>query len=103
MTTFSLPNLPIPPGATAGGWDEMFDDDGAVRSLAWFRHDAAGIGIGVDGLQHEDGRIDRYIGLYNCSNPELTSGQARALATALMEAADEYDRLDRVRPTRAAT
>lgn len=26
------------PGATTGGWDERYDDNGPLRSLAWSRH-----------------------------------------------------------------
>lgn len=96
MKTIELPNLPVPPGATADDWSEPVAGEMA-RSLTWSRHDAAGVGVNVDGLQYNDGQVSRSISLYD-TDKELTSADARALAAALLEAADEYDRLEKVHP-----
>jgi len=50
MTGTIPPNLPVPAGATADDWSDLTDIDGDMaRSLTWSRHDAAGVGVAVDG------------------------------------------------------
>ena len=94
MDTTQLPDLPVPAGATAGDWCDLTDIEGGItRSLEWSRHDAAGVGVAVDGWQQADGRIDRCVSLYDTESKELTAAGARQLAAALVEAADALDRL----------
>ncbi len=85
---------PLPAGATTDGtWSDLRDVEGdCVRSLEWSRHDAAGIGVAVDGWQHLDGRVESHVSLYDAEK-ELTAESARQLAAALLEAADELERL----------
>ena len=85
---------PLPAGATTDGtWSDLLDVEGdCVRALEWSRHDAAGVGVGVDGWQHLDGRVDRHISLYD-ADKELSAEGARLLAAALIEAADALDEL----------
>ena len=71
-----LPDLPIPASATAGHWSDLTDiEGGIVRSLEWSRHDAAGVGVAVDGWQQADGRIDRCVSLYDTESTELTAAR----------------------------
>ena len=83
-------DLPIPPGATAGDWLTDYRGEGA-RSLEWSKHDAAGIGVAVDGWQFVDGRVARCVSLYDTAGRELTADDARQLGAALLEAADVID------------
>ena len=62
-------DLPIPPGATAGDWLTDYRGEGA-RSLEWSKHDAAGIGVAVDGWQFVDGRVERCVSLYDTEGRE---------------------------------
>ncbi|KUH90629.1 hypothetical protein [Mycobacterium sp. IS-1556] len=86
MPTINVPNLPVPAGAAADEWCDLLEGPDAIRSLNWSKHDAAGVGVGVDGLQYGDGRVDRFVTIY-ADNPELTADEARAVAVALNEAA----------------
>jgi len=61
--------LPISPGATAGDWLTDYSGEGA-RSLEWSKHDAAGIGVAVDGWQFVDGRVERCVSLYDTEGRE---------------------------------
>jgi hypothetical protein len=60
---------PTAPGATAGDWLTDCSGEGA-RSLEWSKHDAAGIGVAVDGWQFEDGRVERCVSLYDTEGRE---------------------------------
>jgi hypothetical protein len=85
-------HLPDPAGAQFvehfeddghGGWSRRFD--GTVRAVD-------DVHVQVVGAQHTDGRIERSVHVH-ANGVELTGGQARELAAALTEAADELDRL----------
>ena len=53
--------------------------------------------VGIDGLQHGDGRVERFIYVdKDLALDELTDEQARELAGALVAAADDYERLNDV-------
>ena len=94
MTATNFPDLPIPAGATADDWCDLTDIEGDVtRSLTWSRHDAARVGVAVDGWQYADGRVTRWVSLYDTECKELTAEGARQLAAALLDAADELERL----------
>jgi hypothetical protein len=91
MTT--TPNLPIPAGASADDWCDLTDIDGDMaRALAWSRHDTDKVGVAVDGWQCADGTVVRGVSLYD-TEKELTAADARRLAAALLNAADELDGL----------
>ena len=90
----NTPNLPVPAGATADDWSDFTDIDGDhARALLWSRHDTDKIGVAVDGWQTADGQVIRAVSLYD-ADKELTAADARKLAAALLNAADELDRLD---------
>lgn len=97
MTAITPPNLPVPPGAEADEWmiPTEFPED-VVRFLTWSRHDTDKIGVAVEGSQYGDGRVDRSIGPYDnkmTDYRDLTTTDARQLAAALIEAADELDQI----------
>ena len=84
------PDVPIPPGATADDWCRLTGQPAAlIRFLTWSHHDAAGIGVTVDGAQYPDGRVERYVSVYG-DNVTLTAAQARQLAAALLAARRTY-------------
>jgi hypothetical protein len=92
MTT--TPNLPVPAGATADDWCDLTDIHGDMaRALTWSRHDTDRVGVAVDGWQNIDGTIVRGVSLYDAQDKELTAADARRLAAALLNAADELDTL----------
>ena len=91
--TATEPNLPVPAGATADGWDHSVTYDGVpVRGLEWFRRDVGGVGIAVDGFQTAEGEVTCGISVYG-QMYERGAEEARALAAALIEAADALDRV----------
>jgi hypothetical protein len=91
MTT--TPDLPAPPGATADDWLDLTDIDGDMaRALTWARYDTDKIGVAVDGWQTAGGDVTRAVSLYD-TEKELTAADARRLAAALLNAADELDGL----------
>jgi hypothetical protein len=91
MTT--TPNLPVPAGATADDWCDLTDIHGDMaRALTWSRHDTDKVGVAVDGWQSADGTIDGGVSLYDVDK-ELSAADARRLAAALLNAADELDGL----------
>ncbi|OBF22922.1 hypothetical protein A5725_12035 [Mycobacterium kubicae] len=86
------PNLPVPAGATAGNWSDLTDIDGNMaRPLTWSRHDTDKVRVVVDGWQDSDGNIEKCVSVYD--EAELTAADARRLAAALLNAADELDAL----------
>jgi hypothetical protein len=92
MTANGTPNVPIPYGAkSAGGWG----DDGAggmqSRSVVWTEHH--GGGVAVDGRQWPDGTTDAAVSIYLGDGTQLDAAQARKLAAALLDAADELDEI----------
>jgi hypothetical protein len=111
MTTTTIPDVPVPagavtvhewydPGAPFGilpmnyGPDTQRTFNGTNRGIPVERrtghHDD--IEVAIYGEQYADGRIVREIGVYELhSDSPITSGEARALAATLIEAADEID------------
>lgn len=75
-----------------GRWSRMFD--GTRRGFGLDRTGVAAnrVDVFIDGVQYADGSIVRKINVYSDSG-ELTADEARALATAFVEAADELERL----------
>ncbi len=95
-------HLPKPAGAEKvfhwdddgdGNWTRQFGGTSAVIERAgskdphWNRLD-----IGVEGVQREDGTVERYVHLYS-NGTEFTSVELRALAATATRMADELDRL----------
>jgi hypothetical protein len=93
VTTNPYPDAPIPAGATrVYDWYDLDTEParyfaGPRRVIA--RHKRNHTLVLVDGTQWADGRIERIISL---DDDNLTVDQARQLAAALLEAADEVDR-----------
>jgi hypothetical protein len=89
----TLPDLPVPAGATAHDWcrNPMGRDGELIRYGSWSSHDAGGVTVGVDGAQYADGLVEQHIKLYDAEATELTAAGARELAAALLSAADVYD------------
>ena len=54
-----------------------------------FQHGAADVGVGVEGRQYGNGRVERFLGLHECV--ELTATFARQLAGALLVPADDLE------------
>src|SRR4051794_33643193 len=104
MTTAVPPNVPLPPGAIADPegfafWDNEFRTFHGVEHVV---SDAAGRKIAearTGGRQLPDGSLDTEcppcVSVYTWTEEEpfgLSSHEARGLAAALIEAADELDR-----------
>lgn len=94
--TATDPNVPLLAGATTDGHWNSYDHDGVLTGcLEWARFDTGKIGVGIDGWHRATGEITRGISFYGVPEGEpLTAVQARDLAAALTQAADEPDRLD---------
>jgi hypothetical protein len=95
-TTDNLANVPHPAGATAvHEWDPYADTATTTRYFrggSWVieRADRAiDMCLQVDGIQHADGRVERFVVL---DDDNMTAALARRLAAALVEAADEVER-----------
>jgi hypothetical protein len=89
-------DIPAPPDCIqVGPWEQDADGNGWSRSLLW--RDGWNIGaaaVCVDGRQHQDGHVEQVITLYGGDgSTELSVGQARRLAAALLDAADTLDQL----------
>ncbi len=91
-----LAHIPLPGGATTDGWlSTRADGKGAIRSLTWSTHATGSrVGVEVAGAQDDTGAFERSVMIY-ANSEELTADEARRLAGALIEAADELDRLNR--------
>lgn len=87
------PDVPVPFGATADGWNSLTDDGIPVRSLEWGRFDTSKVGVGVDGFQDGTGEITRCVNIY-LHGHDLGAQDARDLAAKLIEAADLLDGLE---------
>ncbi|MGE5696582.1 MAG: hypothetical protein ACM4D3_15520 [Candidatus Sericytochromatia bacterium] len=64
-----------------------------TRGLTWTRHDTDKIGGAVDGWQTATGTITAGVSLYDTEDKELTAADARKLTAALLDAADQRDKL----------
>lgn len=87
----STPDLPVPAGFTADDRTILTDSQSLVRFVTWSKHDAARVALAVDGAQYGDGHVDSHISLYDTECKELTAADARALAAALIGAADALE------------
>ena len=85
----------VPPPSEATGtlcdWEER-DGDRFGRMFTVSRADVADTGVEICGVQYDDGRIERAI-LLTDAPEDITAAEARALAAALLAAADDLDRL----------
>jgi hypothetical protein len=54
----------IPAGATADEWCDGPGQFDVSRTLSWSTHDTPKVGVGVDGTQYADGRIERFVALF---------------------------------------
>ncbi len=90
------PQIPLPVGATSDGWTSIRAYDGCpVRALVWWHRDLGRISVSIDGWQDATGTLDREISVYGIEEGDpITAVDARRIAAALIEAADELDRLD---------
>jgi hypothetical protein len=73
-------------------WGTTGGDDVWSREFDGTDHNVAAVTCYVTGRQFDDGRCERWIALSASDLEKLTPAQARELATALREAADEVDR-----------
>ncbi|MGZ8715242.1 MAG: hypothetical protein ACXWZX_19100 [Mycobacterium sp.] len=74
--TNTIPNLPIPAGATADDWPSITAEGVLVRSLTWSEHDTPKVGVSVCGEQFaDDGRYTRDITLF-VEGVSLTADEA---------------------------
>lgn len=81
---------------SVGDWDTIDTASGRLtRSVQWFTHDAGPTTVDVDGFQGETGAIDGpHLSVYGLEGDgRLSADDARRLAQALTDAADELDRL----------
>ncbi len=93
-TAHTIPDAPIPAGAIdVADWYDLHAEParyftGKLRVIPRDNRDHDTLVL-VDGTQWANGRIERLISV---DDDNLTVGQARQLAAALLEAADEVDR-----------
>lgn len=66
-----------------------------MRKVEHSRHDAVGVGVRVDGWEHQDGRLEVAVSVREPRIKTLTAAEARSLAAALMAAAAEADEVTR--------
>jgi hypothetical protein len=93
--------LPWPAGAIDvyewDWWDSDYDSDyGWYRVVTWWEWTSStgqhrGSRVAVVGVEYTDGRLSRVINVDAAD--EMTSEQARALAAAVIEAADYLDEI----------
>ena len=94
MTTKTIPDVPIPGGAIdVADWYDLDAEParyftGTRRVIARDNRDHDTLVL-VDGTQWADGRIERLISV---DDDNVTVEQARQIAAALVEAADEVNR-----------
>jgi hypothetical protein len=92
-------HLPVPADAVKVVRPHQDDDTGLwTRGFVGREWTAAGTTVWIDGEQRSDGHVSRWLivsvrDLEESGGDDLTGGQARELAAALIEAADELDRL----------
>lgn len=93
-------DVPLPPGSEQSfEWlpyfeDDLHGDNGWRRLLQWAEYPAGieDVQVILNGWQKPDGTYIRQVGLYLEDEAEMTAEQARALAAALLKAADDLDR-----------
>ena len=94
LTDIAYADVPIPPGDPSVGKWELNTAGGWSRSLLWAEFGEPEMSIDIDGTQQHDGTYTRLISVYLIEDgASLTTAGARKLASLLVEAADELDRL----------
>lgn len=92
-TNQPAPNVPVPAGAVRDGWTSYDHDGTLTRSLEWSSHDTANVGVTIDGWQRATGEyacdVSIY-GVFECKS--IDAVEARQLAAALLNAADDLDK-----------
>jgi hypothetical protein len=92
LIDIALAGVPLPSGATdLSGWEKNLQRDGWSRTLVWRTWDSGELVVDIAGRQESDGTYTRQITLED--GVDFTSTCARQVAAALIEAADEIDRL----------
>jgi hypothetical protein len=102
-TTTTAPDVPLPGGAVRVHEWERPEVTGYPESARFFvgasrtvdieQQRGGNIEVTVDGTQWADGRIERWITVYQMHpDSPAASGEARKIAAALIECADEADR-----------
>ena len=83
------------PAEAIGDVDDWMDWDDAVyqRMFTAWSHHVDAVSVDVLGMQFSTGHIERWIVDTGRDDP-MTAGQARQRAAALLDAADELDRLE---------
>jgi len=96
--TAQYADLPLPPGSELQDqWVRDFLGDGSwCRRVRWLECTTGmeDVEVEINGLQKTDGTYTRRITLNAWDEVVMTSEQARTLATALRNAADDLDDLD---------
>jgi hypothetical protein len=90
--TDSTFDVPIPAGASGA---EHWEDDGTgrwTRPVYGIQRNVAHLSVGITGEQHPDGTVGWAAHAHADDNP-ATPDQLRQFAAAVLEAADELDRL----------
>ncbi|MCV7090195.1 hypothetical protein [Mycobacterium interjectum] len=79
-----------------GHWTRQFSGTRAVieRPLPQYPKSRNRLDISIEGVQDQDGTIDRYVHMYT-DGTQFTSVELRQLAATATNMADELDRLDR--------
>jgi hypothetical protein len=97
-------HLPAPAGAVkvehweeddgTGRWVRQFSGASSVveRPVPQFPNFPYSVEVAIEGVQHEDGRVERYAHIFS-EGTQFTAEDARQLAGALIDAAAELDRL----------
>lgn len=88
-------HIPVPAECIGqpGLWDGLDDEDGYQRTYTCWQHPQLGDTLFIVGQQNSDGTINRFI--YSTFNVEETDADtARAIARALLAAADQLDALE---------
>jgi hypothetical protein len=89
----TTPDVPVPTGATTDGWCEYTGVPGnRIRFVTWTSRRGGATNVVVDGMQYSDGQVKPQITICG-DDTAVTAPEARALAAALIEAADELERL----------
>jgi hypothetical protein len=91
----ALADIPAPPGAISAGAWWQWHDEAATRTVYGNRWEVGNAVIVVMGEQSADGaaRWQIEVQAVDGTNGDITAAQARELAAALVQAAQELDRL----------
>lgn len=89
-----LAHIPVPAGALrCSEWSatRRYLDD-ATRIIEWSNHDVDLAGIAIEGFQDSTGAVRNFVTI-NVEAEEMDSKTARAIAAAIVKAADALDAL----------